>query len=315
MRTLKINKFALGTSALVGAMLLAVMGPAAAVPTFNINPGSVGSGASTFTASDIQGPSNGIIQQTGATTQVEKGFASMNTFINNGVTVSPFGTLAGFNWGLYLTFEATVQGISGFGPGNVGTIGAGDFTFTMYGDVGFDNTYNPGSVCSTNTSVICPAGNGVGPNPAAVGGNTANDVVIAVGTSVGIGNAGFQSTGGPIFGVTSALILCSGTAGQGYLGAELVTDSRAAACSTFNGAQFFTSPSPFYNVQFVTATTASTSNLVVGEGASAGYASLNGITATINFANNSVPEPMTLSLFGAGLAGAAAFGGRRRKKA
>ncbi len=312
---MRVNKFALGTSALAGALFFAVMGPAAAVPTFDINPASVGSGASTFTASDIQGPSNGIIQQTGATTQVEKGFAAMNTFVNNGVTVSPFSTLAGFNWGLYLTFEATVQGISGFGAGNVGTIAAGDFTFKMYGDVGFDNTYNPGSVCSTSATVVCPAGNGVGPNPAVVGGNTANDVVIAVGTSVGIGNAGFQSTGGPIFGVTSALILCNGTAGQGYLGAELVTDSRAAGCSTFNGAAFFTAPSPFYNIQFTTATTASTSNLIVGEGPSAGYASLNGITATLNFANNSIPEPISISLFGAGLAGAAAFGARRRKKA
>jgi hypothetical protein len=309
---LALNKMALGTSALAGAMLLAVMGPAAAVPTFDIDPTSVGSGAATFTASDIQGPSNGLIQQVGPSTQIETGYATLNTFVNNGSTVSPFVTLAGApsfmgGWGLYLTFQVTVQGITGFGPGNVGTIAPGDFTFTVFGDVGFDNSYTPGSVCTT-------LGCGTGPVAPTVGGNTANDVVIAVGTSIGVGNAGFQSTGGPIFGVTSALILCNGVAGQGTLGSELITDARAASCSSFDGSTFFTAPDPFYNVQFTTATTASTGNLAVGQGASLGYATLNGITATLNFAQVGVPEPISISLFGAGLAGAAAFG-RRRKKA
>jgi hypothetical protein len=138
-------------------------------------------------------------------------------------------------------------------------------------------------------------------------------VVLAVGYNVA-GNAGFdKTTGGPTFGTTSAIILCDGTAGEGTLGGVKITNSATAVCGSFDATKFFTAPVPFYNIQFATATNASINNLDIGMGASAGYASLDGITATIDFAQ--VPEPISISLFGAGLVGAAFARRRKAKKA
>lgn len=305
MRVFNVKKLVMGATALTALIGLG-MGAASATPTepsFQITPSSVGSAKGPFTATDIQGPSNGLIHQTGATTQVESGYLQVATFLNQGNIVNNTGLLS--DWGLYLDYTAKVTGIGGFGPGNQGNINPGDFTFAMYADVGNNDSYTPASVCDT-------AGCLTGPTGATVG-STTGDVVLAVGYNVTTGNAGFQSTGGPIFGTTSAIILCDGTAGEGVLSGVKITNSATAACGTFDATTFFTAPVPFYNVQFATATTASTNNLDIGNGASTGYASLDGITATINFAQ--VPEPISISLFGAGLVGAAFARRRKAKKA
>src|SRR5262245_41371655 len=154
-------KGAFGKQAWVMAASLAIVAAmptgASATPTFQINPNSlplIGSTATTFTASDINGTSDALIQQTGPTTQFEQGWINFSGFTNNGVNVgsavSGLVTQGSIGAGpatyqLYATFTATVQGISGFGPGQVGTIAPGAFNFIVRADPGSTNVFSPGS--------------------------------------------------------------------------------------------------------------------------------------------------------------------------
>jgi len=296
-------KRAVFTTVSAGA-LLAILGavPAAAVPTFTINPNAIPgiSGYSPKIASDLTVVSNSIVKQTSASTQTETGYALANGFINNGIPLSfaQTGQLIEDNSGstafpdtynLYFTYTANVSGITGFGPGQVGNIDS--FNFTLRADVANNDTFTLGDATTGAAPTISDT-NG-------------NDIVLAVGNSLS-GSAGFQTaTGAPIFSTVNNFVLCNGTANQGFLGGTLITGGLATGCGTFNAASYFTAPSPFYSIAFVSTTAGSASNVTVG----AGGALINGIVADVNF---SVPEPLTLSLFGAGLAGIAVM--RRRKK-
>ncbi|MBA2588391.1 MAG: flocculation-associated PEP-CTERM protein PepA [Alphaproteobacteria bacterium] len=184
MNLLKKTLLAAGASA-----LLAVMGSGAAVasPIFTISPNVIPgiSGYAPFQATDFSYASNATVTQTGATTQTETGYAYLTAFVNNGQglginatgLVSPVSTLGlADTYQAYLRFTATVSGVTGFGPGNVGTITA--FNFSLYADPNRDTTFG------TTGSVT---------------GNTGNDVLLATGT-LQSGSAGFQTTtGAPTF--------------------------------------------------------------------------------------------------------------------
>src|SRR3954469_6122003 len=94
------------------AVALGTLSSASAAPLpFTINPNSLtGVGGSTFVATDINGTSNALIQQTGASTQLETGVVQFQQFTNGGVTV-PNGT------------SALVP---------TGNIGAGPSTYNLY---------------------------------------------------------------------------------------------------------------------------------------------------------------------------------------
>lgn len=298
-RTLRNGLFA---SAAAGALMVSFnmsAAQAAALP-FSIDPNVLVTGGTypnSVTATDINGISDSTIHQTGATTQTEYGWLQVQGLTNNGVPVlnTQTGIVQSGSFGSgpttydpYFTFQGTVNGISAFTPGNIGTVGPGDYTFTLLSDTAADDTFNPGDATT-------------GANPT-VGGNTANDIVLAVGTSVA-GSAGFQSvSGAPTFDVLASFVICDGTVGQGVQGGTTVS---AAACGTFDARSYFVSPTPFYAFDFNSSTSGSITNLTVG----AGGATLNGVVADINF----VPEPASLSIFGAALAMLAAFGWRRRK--
>jgi len=273
---------------------------AAALP-FSIDPNVLVTGGgypASVTATDINGISDATIHIVGPTTQTESGWLQVQSLTNNG---NPIGsatsgivtngsTGAGPNtYDPYFTFQGTVNGIGGFTPGNIGTIGPGDYTFKLLSDTASDDTFLPGDATT-------------GANPT-VGGNTANDRVLAVGTSVA-GSAGFQSvTGAPTFAVLASFVVCDGTTGQGVQGGTTVA---AAGCGTFDARSYFVSPTPFYAFDFNSSTSGSINNLTVGP---SGAATLNGIVADINF----IPEPASLSIFGAALALLAAFSWRRKK--
>jgi hypothetical protein len=138
-----------------------------------------------------------------------------------------------------------------------------------------------------------------------------NDVVLAVGSSIGTGNAGFQSgTGAPEFSVESEIILCDGVANQGTFNGKTLA---ASGCGTFDATKYFTSPVPFYDFQFTAATSGSSQD-VAPPGSGPANTTINGVVADINFAGQ-VPEPVSISLFGAGLVGAALYRRRKPKKA
>jgi hypothetical protein len=289
------------------AALLTVlgMGPAAATPIFTITPdGLTGiTGYSPQQVSDLNVTSDSTISQSG-TTQTETGFAYATGFLNNGtpsVGTGLGGVSNGFadTYELYIDYSATVNGISGFGAGATGTIAAGGFTDTLYADIGDKATFAPGSAAGATATDPTVTANGD------------TQLVVAEGVSVA-GSAGFQATtDAPTINVVTEFIVCDGTTNQGVLGGTTITGGAATGCGTFDGLNYFTAPSPFYDISLVSATAGSGNDLTLASGGTS--ATLDSVAADLNFTG--VPEPLTLSLFGAGLVGVAGLRRRRSKKA
>ena len=291
----KLKHTVLGAAS-AGAMIFGLgISSASAVPVFTINPKSLPgiSGYSQTQQSDINGTSQALHQQTGPSTQFEQGWLQIASYTNNGVG-SNFLTTGLLNggalantYGMYATFTATAHGISGFGANQAGTVAAGDFHFSLFADIGNNNTFTVGATSATGGTAPTVIDNG------------GNDIVLAVATSLS-GSAGFQAnTGAPIFSTTNAFVLCNGTANQGLLGSTLVTGGLATGCGTFDASQYFTAPVPFFNINFVSTTAGSSGNITDLNAGPPPNALLNGIVTDLNF--TTVPEPSTLFLFGTGL--------------
>jgi hypothetical protein len=294
-------KKALFAAAATGAMVMGMGISTASADPFTINPnaipGIVGY-APVAGITDLSGSSNALVRVTGATTQTETGIVRLQNFIQ-GPNILDFTTTGLFTsavadtYGIYIKFTANVTGVSGFGGNNVGSIGPGGFTFTMYADIGDNDTF------------VGATANGTGGIAPSITSGAGNDIVLATGSSLS-GSAGFQGdTGAPIFSATSTFVLCDGTAGQGKQGGTTVA---ATDCGTFNAASYFTAPNPFYAFDFASTTTGSAANNLIVD--PSGNASLNAIGTVINF--TSVPEPSTLLLFGSGLLALGAFARRRK---
>jgi hypothetical protein len=297
-------KRAVIATASVGAILAVLsVSPAAATPVFTITPDAIPgeSGLSPTQVTDINASSDSTINQTGASTQVENGWAFVQGFTNNGSPVAGSGLGiedggAPNTYGLYFKYTATVNGITGFSAGQSGTIAAGGFTATLYADVGDNDIFTAGATG--------PSG---GTNPT-VTDTGSSDVVLAEATSL-YGSAGFQaSTGAPTINAVLDFIICDGTANQGHLGGTVVTGGAATGCGTFDALTYFTNPNPFYQIALLSATAGSSNDLTVD--ATDHDATLNGVVADINF---EVPEPGTLAMFGLGLIGLGWFMRRRGK--
>jgi hypothetical protein len=300
-------------SAATGTLFIGLgVSPAAAfVPEFTIAPDSITglTGYAPFIASDISGTSNGLIQQTGLTTQFEQGYVRMTGMKDQGTDL--FGGTTGLNgggapgtgtYGMYALFSATATGISCFTAGCTGSIGAGGFTFKLFADPGFSDTFSSGTTSASG-----------GTAPAVTDLGTA-DVVIGIATSIS-GGVGFNAVGAPIFSAFSSFVLCDGTTNQGFLGSTLVNGGLATGCGTFDGRTYFTLPVPFFDINIASTTAGSTSNIGPLNPGSPGPPNLllTGVVADLNFER--VPEPATLGIFGLGLIAIGGFFRRRRVQA
>jgi hypothetical protein len=252
-----------------------------------------------FVATDLSGSSSALIQQILPTTQLERGWVE-GIGADNIVPIPAGTTGITVDWTFYILFTATVTGVTGISANQSGTIAPGAFEYALYADVGFDNTYTPGS---------SNAGGGTLPS---VTDNGLNDVVIGVGSSLA-GTAGFDALGVPFFSVFSDFILCDGLGATGSKGSQtgVAASNSQGTCGGFNGALFFTAPSPFYSLDFASAIPAGPTNFGTGNAGPPPNIELDAIGAKLNFLP--VPEPATLMLFGFGLLGTGAVARRRRK--
>lgn len=316
------SRTALISTASASALCLALTNAALAVPpTFEINPNSISGVTGLLNpqpGTDFSGNSNALIQQTGASTQTEQGFVYFTAMINNNVSslpvatsgIDPFGPTGLSNtYGLYLLFSGSVQGLSSFTSPATGTILPGNYSFALIADVGANDTI-------TNASTSASGG-----STPSITDNSPNDVVIAVGTSLFgqvVVNGG---TLAPSFGVTSDFILCNGSAGLGNLGAQMnvaasvTVSGNTISCGSFDAANYFVAPSPFFSVNLDTATPGSGNNLTIAGTLNPG-ADANATISTVDDLNFvETPEPGTLFMFGFGLLGLGWFMRRRQQSA
>jgi hypothetical protein len=193
--------------------------------TFTSAPiGGLGAGSTGFTADEISQNTVAVVTQTTATTQTENGFAQFTAFLDNGNLVTQTGGLNA-NYGVYAIYTTTAN-VSCFTAGCSGPITS--FTFQLYADIGFNDTYN-----------------GVGSAAPGTVTNTGGDLLLASGTLVPGSNntAGFNSNGGPAIAVLTTFNL------------------------TPLGATVFTAPVPFYSFEFSATTSSQSGNITAGPGA------------------------------------------------
>jgi hypothetical protein len=271
-----LKKALIGTS--FGA-IVAVMGSGAAMatPAFVVDPTSINGTGQIFTATDFTYSSVATVIQTAPGQQTETGFAYLTGFKNNNAAIGSIKT------GMQAPAEYTQAG----GYGLYFT-----FTATVSGVDGFGGN-NVGIVDSFTIDLYADKNEDTtflhDPSdfsPSVVGGTTGDDIHLAHGTLVS-GSAGFQgATGAPTFSAVDFFSL---------IGA---------------GSAYFIGPDPFYNLVLTSTTGGSFQNVTPN---CATPATCTAATIGIDGSANFVPEPLTLSVFGAGLFGAAAL--RRRRKA
>src|SRR5579872_1877898 len=213
MRTMRFKRTLVAVTSTAALALAVGISPAAADnPPFTINPNATGSpttlgvtGYSNFTANQMNGLSNALIQQTGLTTQTETGTLELSSFSNGIVPLSTgktglspednSGIGVANTYGIYALYNVNVSGLSGFGPNQTGTVTGGSFTF--YGDIGGNDIFTAASTTATGGSAPTVADTGT------------NDVVIATGAAVG-GTVGTNGSGSPNFTAFANFILCDG---------------------------------------------------------------------------------------------------------
>lgn len=226
----------------------------------------------------------------------------------NGGAVSSKGLAGGVasdaTWSLYFVLN-NIQGTFSGALSNVFTYNLTNVDFTVYGVAGGTVIDNAGS--TTTAPTVTPS-NGTNPT-----GNT--PVVLGAG-DLKSGTAGFAADGGLFFNAILNFGTCTGNG---------TTDLGANSACTSNESSFFVSPVPFYTLAFsalnedsqnvsdpdgVICTLQKTCSTYTGlAGAPIGVKSEGG---SLTFA---VPEPTSLALLGAALAGMGGMLGRRKRRA
>ncbi len=271
-------------SAALAATLAALASPASAVP-FTWNPSAtstpLSSNAGAFTATNITINDYALIDTSNPTAVSENAILSIQSFnTSTPGLVSTSGTVLGANpYALYFTVTATSH-LAPSGPGLFGSFDT--LTYTLWGDVGGNCTFSadaggPHQACGLDTQVKLATGglSPTGPNQVSIVG--------------GIPSAAVDVT------------IASGSGAGGFWVAPSILSDFAFDTSFTNTLLEITQQGALF---------------IIGGNSNCGTAQVPQACpggGTIDLVT--IPEPVTLSLFGAGLAGAAAMRRRKAKKA
>jgi hypothetical protein len=271
------------TSAALAATLAVLASPASAVP-FTWDPSAAStalSNAGAFTATNITINDYALIDTTNPAAVSEHAILSIQSFnTSTPGLVSTSGTVGGANpYALYFTVTATSH-LSPSGPGLFGSFDT--LSYTLWGDVGGHCTFSADSggahsACGSDTQVALATGglSPTGPNQVSIL-NGIPGAAVDVTIASGPGAGGFW---------VSPSILSDFAFDTSFTNTLLEISQQGALFIIGGNTNCGTAQSP---------------QPCPGGG-------------TIDLVT--IPEPVTLSLFGAGLAGAAAMRRRKAKKA
>lgn len=264
------------TAGAVAVLALGISSQAAAFPVFTVDPngafGSTGGNhPGAFQADFILGNSSTLVTLNGGqTTAAGEGWVNFSAFSDNGSAV--LAGVSGLNndWQMWAQFSYTLTLTSG----TYGTTNSTYAVTALHADFWVDP-----SIASATTFI------------------SATDA----------GGAASVNHGADSFMIASA-DLYQGVANINALGGTGFNSTNAFTLLDPAGSNLFTSPVPFYNVQYNEFNNTQQGAHINLPG---GYIAINQTTGGVDF-NQQVPEPATLALLGIGLLG---IGASKRRKA